>query len=161
MNVTMRWFALVSAAMLATACTPGGTGGTASGGVLGSTGSVVRIDVSLTLYPAVQTPAGSALGYSPEITNVNVGDSIVFVNQDDFGNTATLIPGASTFPSLSPLTVSATSQSGNTLSQPWSSGALTQTGATSQPIAVDKAGVYLYGCFYHYDGRMRGEIVAQ
>jgi plastocyanin len=156
----IRQLALCSVVLLAAACTPGGAPSMGGSGALPS-GNVVRIDVSLTLFPAVQTSAGSALGYSPEVTDVNVGDRIVFVNDDNFGNTATLIPGASTFPANSPLGASATSQSGATLSQPWSSGALTQAGATSQAIIVDRPGTYLYGCFFHYDGRMRGEIVAQ
>jgi len=157
-----RHHLLVALALAATACTPGGISGASSGGGSGpSGGQLVKIDVSLTLYPRVSTPGGSALGYNPEVANVNVGDRIEFVNGDSFANTATLIPNQTTFPVTSPLGASATSQSGATLSQPWSSGALTQSGSTSQAIAVDRPGVYLYGCFYHYDGGMRGEIVAQ
>lgn len=152
---------IFAAALLATACTPGGAGSSGSSGTVPTTGNVVRINVSLTLYPQTQTPAGTALGYSPEVTDVNVGDSIVFVNEDDFANTATLIPNDTTYPSDSPFGVSATSKSGAALSQPWSSGALTQAGSSSQSIAVDKPGTYIYGCFYHYEGGMRGEIVAQ
>jgi len=147
---------------LAAACTPGGSAPAAgSGGTVPTTGKIVTVDVSLTLYPRMDTSVGSGLGYSPESTHVNVGDSIVFVNLDSFANTATLILGAQSFPQLSPLSTSATTRSGGLLSQPWSTGALTQAGSTSQPILVDRAGVYLYGCFYHYDGGMRAAIIAQ
>jgi plastocyanin len=36
-----------------------------------------------------------------------------------------------------------------------------QAGSGSQTVAADKAGTYLYGCFYHYGAPMRGAIVAQ
>lgn len=157
-----RHAAAIALAMIAAACTPGGAGSLAgSGGTAPTTGKIVKVDVSLTLYPRMDTPAGSGLGYSPEITYVDVGDSVVFVNLDSFANTATFIPDAQTFPELSPLSTNATSRSGGIISQPWSSGALVQAGAQSQPILVDRPGVFLYGCFYHYDGGMRGEIVAE
>ena len=158
----MKRLYCLAVALALSGCTFGGAGSSSVAGVGDATGgSLVRIDVSLTLYPRQTIPAGSALGYSPEVTDVRVGDRIVFVNDDSFGNTATSIPNATTFPTNSPLVASATSQSGATLSGSWSSGALTQSGSTSQQIAVDRPGTYLYGCFYHYDGGMRGEIVAQ
>ena len=157
-----RNIALAAVAWL-TACTPGGAGLTGSGGgTIPVTGKTVTVNVSLVLYPLVQTPAGQALGYSPEVTDVNVGDGIVFVNQDNFPNTATLIPNATRYPAAKPWGISVTTQSQNRLlSKPWSSGALTAAGSRSQTIVVDQAGTYLYGCFYHYTGAMRGEIVAQ
>jgi len=63
------------------------------------------------------------------------------------------------FPAGSPYSTSAQTQSGNAISQNWSSGTL-PGGASSQTLLVDKAGTYLFGCFYHYGGPMRAEIVA-
>jgi len=124
----------------------------------GGSGSV--IDINLTLHAPVSTPAGESGGYAPAVTTVAVGSSIRFVNSDGFAHTATLIPGASTFPSASPFAVSAQTQSGSVVSQPWSSGALA-AGTGSQSIAIDHAGTYLFGCFFHYGAPMRGTIVAQ
>lgn len=109
------------------------------------------IDVNLTLHPD---------GYSPDTITVPVGSSIRFTNSDGFAHTATLIPGATSFPASSPFTASAVTQSGSVISQPWSSGAM-QAGASSQSIRIDAAGTYLYGCFYHYGAPMHGTIVAQ
>ena len=146
---------------LCTACTPGASGTNAiTGGTTGS-GRTVVIDVSLTLYAAAATPEGTAGAYAPLVTNVSVGDNIQFTNRDGFANTATSIPSATTFPSGSPFSTSAQTQSGSTISQPWSSGTLPQTGSASQSILVDKAGTYLYGCFFHYGAPMRGVIVAK
>lgn len=157
---------LVSAVLIGafcTGCTPGATGTSsgAGGTVPGTGGRTVVIDVSLTLYPAASLQQGEGGGYAPLVTDVSVGDSIRFTNMDGFANTATAIPAATTFPSGSPLASSAQSQSGATLSQPWSSGTLPQAGSMSQSILVDKAGTYLYGCFFHYGAPMRGVIVAQ
>ncbi len=118
------------------------------------------IDVNLTLNPSSQTPAGTAGGYSPAVINVAVGTMLRFVNSDGFAHTATLIPGATTFPAGSPYSATAQTQSGSALSQTWSTGNLAP-GASSQTLLVDRAGTYLYGCFYHYGGPMRAEIVAR
>jgi plastocyanin len=139
---------LVSALALLAACTPGGTSAPLGGG--GGT-NVTTIDVNLTLH---------TLGYLPDTITVPVGSSIRFMNSDGFAHTATLIPGATTFPSGSPFGASAQTQSGTTLSQPWSSGTL-QAGSASQTITVDLPGTYLFGCFFHYGAPMRGTIVAQ
>lgn len=147
-------------AVLCTACTPGASGTNAITGNTGS-GRTVVINVSLTLYQAAAVPQGQAGGYSPLVTKVSVGDNIRFVNNDGFANTATSIPTSTTFPSGSPFSTSAQTQSGSTLSQPWSSGTLPQAGSGSQTILVDQAGTYLYGCFFHYGAPMRGVIVAQ
>ena len=157
----MKLRAALSTLVLLGACTPGGTAPPPGGGA-----ATVTIDVNLTLHGPVQTPAGLAAGYSPEVTTVNVGSTIVFVNSDGTGvnHTATLIPGApATFPSQYPFDASALHQNGNVISQPFTSGALV-SGAASQIITVDKAGTYLYGCFFHYPSPtnpMRGVIVAQ
>ncbi|MGZ3576305.1 MAG: cupredoxin domain-containing protein [Vulcanimicrobiaceae bacterium] len=149
--------------VLCAACTPGasGTGAITGGTVPGVGGKTVVIDVSLTLYQAAQLQQGEGGGYAPLVTSVSVGDNIRFINQDGFSNTATSIPSATTFPSGSPFSTSAQTQSGSALSQPWSSGTLPQSGSASQSILVDKAGTYLYGCFFHYGAPMRGVIVAQ
>jgi len=138
-----------------TACTNGGTMTPAGGGGA----QIQTIDVNLTLNSSSQTPAGNAGGYSPALTSVAVGTMLRFVNSDGFAHTATLIPGATTFPAGSPYSSIAQTQSGSALSQNWSSGTLAP-GASSQTLLIDKAGTYLYGCFYHYGGPMRAEIVA-
>lgn len=139
---------LLSALVVLTACTPGGmTAGTGGGGG----GGVTTIDINLTLHVD---------GYLPDTVTVPVGSTIRFTNSDGFAHTATLIPGASSFPSGSPFNVSAQTQSGSTISQPWSTGTL-QAGTSSQTITVDAAGTYLFGCFFHYGAPMRGTIVAQ
>jgi plastocyanin len=139
------------------ACTNGGTL-TPSGGGGGGT-QTQTVDVNLTLNPSAQTSAGLAGGYSPLVTNVAVGTLLRFHNSDGFSHTATAIPNATTFPAGSPFSASAQTQSGTALSQGWSSGTL-QAGAASQTILVDKAGTYLFGCFFHYGGPMRAVIVA-
>lgn len=144
---------------LTAACTNGGTLTPAGGGGGGGAQTQV-VDVNLTLDPSSQTSAGSAGGYAPAVTTVAVGTLLRFHNSDGFAHTATAIPNATTFPVGSPFTVSAQTQSGTALSQGWSSGTL-QAGASSQTILVDKAGTYLFGCFFHYGGPMRSVIVAQ
>ncbi len=111
----------------------------------------MTIDVNLTL---------NTRGYAPDVLNVPVGTTIRFRNSDGFAHTATLIPGAAAFPDGSPFNVSAQTQSGSDVSKPWSSGTLA-AGSSSQSILIDKAGTYLYGCFYHYGAPMQGTIVAQ
>ena len=147
----MKRLAAIALTLL-TACTPGGSfsGGGSSGG-----GNVTTIDINLTLHQN---------GFSPDLVNVAVGSSIRFDNSDGFAHTATLIPGATTFPSGRPWDASVTSQIPKNgpalLSQPWSSGAL-QAGSSSQIISVDAPGTYLFGCYFHYGAPMRGTIVAQ
>ncbi len=152
-------FALAAAcAIVLAACTPNGTLVTSGGGA--SVASVTRINVSISAFGQQSTPAGLALGYSPIISNVTVGSGVQFVNVDNTSHTATAIPGSSTFPATSPFTLSATTQSGSALSTGFSSGTL-QPGSSSPVFLVDKPGTYLFGCFFHYSGTMRGEIVAQ
>lgn len=142
----MKGMALCAALLIA-GCTPGGTMSNAGGGP----SSATTIDVNLTLHQ---------YGYQPDTVSVPVGSTIRFFNSDGFPHTATLIPGASTFPSGSPFSASAQTRSGNVLSQPWSSGTL-QASTASQTILVDAPGTYLFGCFFHYGAPMRGTIVAQ
>lgn len=152
----MKRAALLTALVLA-ACTPGAVAPT--GGGSGPGGVTTTIDVNLTQHGVTQTPEGTSQGYAPPVTMVAVGSTIRFVNSDGFSHTATLIPEPA-FPAGSPFTASAQTRSGNTLSQPWSTGTLS-SGAASQTLLVDKAGTYLYGCFFHYGSPMRGVIVAQ
>lgn len=151
-------FAALAAAFALSSCTPNGIGVASGGG--GGGGHLVTIDVNLTLNLPVQTPYGQSGGMKPPVTDVNVGDSIVFNNSDGFAHTATSIPNAQKFPSGSPFNQGATTQSGNSLSGGWSSGAM-QAGTSSQKVAVDKPGTYLYGCYFHYGAPMRGAIVAK
>lgn len=140
------------------ACTPGAAGLSSGGG--GGGAQVRVVDVNLTLHSASQTPAGTSGGYSPPSLTVAVGSAIAFTNSDGFAHTATVIPGAAAFPAGTPFSASAQTQSGNSVSQSWSSGTL-QSGQSSQIISIDRAGTYLYGCFFHYGAPMRGTIVAQ
>jgi plastocyanin len=117
------------------------------------------IDVSLTSSSVAATAYGSAGGYAPVVTTVALGSSVRFVNVDSFSHTSTSIAGAS-FPSASPFGGSALTLSGGTLSGGWSSGTL-GAGTASQPLLADKAGTYLYGCFFHYSAPMRGAIVVK
>jgi plastocyanin len=98
-------------------------------------------------------------GYSPDVLTVPVGTHIQFTNTDSFAHTATSIAG-SVFPAASPFDGSALTPSGSLLSAPWSSGNLT-AGSTSAVFVADRAGTYLFGCFYHYGHPMQGEIVVQ
>jgi plastocyanin len=136
------------------ACTNGGIP-TSSGGSGG-----VTIEVSLTQFAQSPTPYGTSLGYSPALTTVSVGSQLHFVNVDSFAHTATVIPGATSFPTGSPFNAGALQQKGTTISSDWSSGAL-QPNASSQSITVDQPGTYLFGCFFHYGAGMRAAIVAQ
>jgi plastocyanin len=124
--------------MLLAACTAGGIP-TSSGGAGG-----VTIDINLTLSQPVQTPYGLSGGFTPAITTVPVGSQFQFTQ----------------FPAGSPLGQQATHQSGSNLSGGFTSGAL-QAGSSSQTITADKAGTYLFGCFFHYGAPMRGAIIAQ
>ena len=140
-------FALIALA----ACTPGGIPPSSSS-VAGTPGATTyTIDVNLTQH---------AMGYLPDSLTVPVGSIVQFHNSDGFAHTATLIPGATGFPASSPFTAAAENQSGNVLSMPWSTGALS-AGATSQSISVDRAGTYYFACFFHYGAPMHGTIVAQ
>jgi plastocyanin len=145
------------ALMLLAACTAGGIP-TSSGGSSG-----VTININLTLSQPVQTPYGLSGGFTPAITTVPVGSQFHFTNTDSFAHTGTEItpPGVPTqFPPGSPFGQSATTQSGSTLSGGFTSGAL-QAGTSSQTITADRAGTYLFGCFFHYGAPMRGAIIAQ
>lgn len=138
--------AILCGAMALAACTPGGM---LSGNAAGA--GAATIDVNLTLH---------ADGYAPDTIAVPVGTSIRFTNSDGFAHTATVIPGATSFPQGSPFSASAQARSGTAISQNWSTGTL-PAGDSSQVILLDRAGTYLYGCFYHYGAPMRGTIVAR
>lgn len=144
----MKRLATIALLILA-ACTPGAV--VPSSGGSGGGGATTTIDVNLTQHTD---------GYLPDVTTVPVGSFIRFHNSDGFAHTATLIPGATSFPAGSPFSASALTQSGTTISGSWSSGSMA-AGASSQSILVDRAGTYLFGCFYHYGSPMRGTIVAQ
>jgi plastocyanin len=143
------------ALMLLAACTAGGIP-TSSGGAGG-----VTIDINLTLSQPVQTPYGLSGGFTPAISTVAVGSQFHFTNTDSFAHTGSYLGSQFTqFPPGSPLGQSATHQSGTNLSGGFTSGAL-QPGTSSQTITADRAGTYLFGCFFHYGAPMRAAIVAQ
>ena len=149
-----------AATMLAVcACTPGGVTPSGLAGI--PVRNVVTVDVNLAKNGLAQTPAGPALGFAPEVTTLSVGDGVRFVNSDNAAHTASSVPG-SVFPPSSPLQFDVTMPSSDTRmsSGTWTSGTL-QPGTSSEIFVADQAGVYLYGCFYHYSASMRGAIVAR
>ncbi|BDE07743.1 hypothetical protein WPS_30190 [Vulcanimicrobium alpinum] len=148
-------FVLLSALV---ACTPGAPPAGAENPVA-APGNAVTIPVSLTGLSVVATAYGTSGGYTPAVTTVAVGTTVRFLNVDSFAHTATAFGGA-TFPAGSPLGGSALTTSGATLSSGWSSGNLA-AGAASQTLLADKAGTYLYGCFFHYGAPMRAAIVVR
>jgi plastocyanin len=134
-----------------------------AGGIPTSSGGAggVTIDINLTLSHPVQTPYGLSGGFTPAITTIPVGSQFHFTNTDSFAHTGSYLGSQYTqFPSGSPLKSGATTQSGSTLSGGFTSGAL-QAGTSSQTITADRAGTYLFGCFFHYGAPMRGAIIAQ
>ncbi len=149
-------FATSLGLMLLAACTAGGIPTSSAGG-----GGGAAININLTLSQPVQTSYGLSGGFTPAITTVPVGTQFHFTNTDSFAHTGTEIPQSDTkFPAGSPFDQGATTQSGNTLSGGFSSGAL-QPGSSSQTITADRAGTYLFGCFFHYGAPMRAAIIAQ
>ncbi len=150
----MRVLPLLLCSALA-GCTPGAPSAGAGGAVAAS----ITIDVSLTSSVVTATPYGTSGAFSPAVATVPVGATIRFVNVDSFGHTATSLSGTS-FPAASPFDASAQLMSGTTLSGGWSSGTL-GAGNGSQVLLADKAGTYLYGCFFHYTAPMRGAIVVR
>jgi plastocyanin len=137
----------------------GCTNGAPPAGGASAVTAATTIDVSLTSAPAAATAYGSGGGYAPLVTTVAVGTTVRFLNTDSFGHTASSV-GGTTFPAASPLTGAAQNSSGGTLSGGWSSGTL-GAGTASQALLADRAGTYLYGCFFHYGAPMRGAIVVQ
>ena len=121
--------------------------------------AATTIDVSLTSSTPSATAFGSGGGFAPLITTVALGSTVRFVNVDSFGHTASSF-GGTVFPAASPLGNSAQFASGATLSGGWSSGTL-GAGSASPLLLADKPGTYLYGCFFHYGGPMRGAIVVK
>jgi len=152
---------LLGAALAFAGCTPGSFALASSGGTTGITGNIVTIDVDLTKDPGGSTPGGNGRGYSPLATMLAIGDGVRFHNSDGFAHTATAVPGdPSAFPTNYPFTSAALTQTASKLSQGFSSGNLT-AGSTSQTLLADKAGTYLFGCFYHYGTPMRAAIVVR
>lgn len=144
----------ICAAILA-GCTPGAQ--VLPSGAAAAPAHTLTIDVNLTLHGAVALAQGSGAGYAPAALTVPLGSSIRFINSDGFPHTATALSGT-TFANVSPPGSAALTQAGSMLSVAWSSGTL-NAGAASQSITVDRAGTYIYGCFFH--PVMRGVIVAQ
>ena len=154
----MRSISLLLVAVLA-ACTPGAPLAGSSNAVTPTSTSSTTIDISLTTSTVVATAYGSAGGFAPSVVTVPLGSTVRFVNVDSFAHTSSSF-SAATFPAGSPLGGAALTQSGNALSSGWTSGNLA-AGAASQPLLADRAGTYLYGCFFHYGAPMRAAIVVQ
>ena len=119
--------------------------------------ATTTIDVSLTSSSSAATAYGSGGGYAPLVTTVALGSTVRFANVDSFAHTATSLSGF-VFPAASPFGGAALNAAGATLSGGWSSGTL-GPGTASQPLLADRAGTYLYGCFFHYGAPMRGALV--
>jgi plastocyanin len=139
-------------------CTAGGV--TLQSGSSAVVSSVTTIRVSIAAFPAQSTPGGTGLGFSPEVAAVAVGSGVQFVNVDNTSHTATAIPGASTFPAQSPFSFSATQPTIAPISGAWSAGTML-AGKSSSVFVINAPGTYLFGCFFHYSGGMRGAIVAK
>jgi plastocyanin len=150
---------LPAVALLLSGCTAGGEFAASSGGAGAS--SVTTVDVSIAAFGAQTTPGGTGLGFSPEVATIAVGSGVRFVNVDNTTHTVTAIPGATTFPAQSPFSSTALQPSATAdISGSWGAGAL-QAGQSSGVFIADQAGTYLFGCFFHYSGGMRGAIVAK
>jgi plastocyanin len=150
---------LCAFALFPIACTAGGINAVTGGS--GTAANVTTIDVSIAAFHASTTPGGTGLGFSPEVTTIAVGSGVRFVNVDNTTHTATAIPGAAAFPAQSPFTFAATQPSTTSdLSGKWSAGSL-QPGQSSGVFTADTPGTYLFGCFFHYSGGMRGAIVVK
>ncbi|HEY0394174.1 MAG TPA: hypothetical protein VGD01_06735 [Candidatus Elarobacter sp.] len=149
---------VLSAALGASGCTPGAPAAGAANAPMAAT---TTIDVSLTSSSAVATSFGTAGGFNPAVSTVAVGSTVRFLNVDSISHTSSSF-GGTAFPSSSPLGGSALSGFGGTLSGGWSSGTLAG-GTASQVLLADRAGTFLYGCFFHYDASppMRGAIVVR
>ena len=146
--------------LASTACTPGSFAAVAPiDGTLGPQGRTVTVDVNLTSDPGGSTSAGIAAGYAPLVTEIAVGDGVRLRNSDGFAHTASSIAG-STFPNAYPFDGTALRAGGSKLSSGFSSGSLAP-GTTSQPLLADRAGTFIYGCFYHYGSPMRAAIVVR
>jgi plastocyanin len=148
---------LMALAGLATACS---SVSTFAGGNAVSIGATHIVELNLTKNHPISTPYGESGGIRPAVLTVRVGDTIVFMNSDTFGHTSSSLGNFKRFPAASPLAVEALTQHGTTLSGGWSSGSISP-GSSSQKILADKAGTYLYGCFFHYNAPMRATIVAK
>lgn len=119
------------------------------------------VSLSLSRYASVvKIDAGSTVGVRPGLVHAHVGDRIVFVNDDADHHTATALLGAATFVDDPRWTDDALHQTGAIGAGFWSTGDLAP-GQRSAPIAVRKAGTYLFGCFFDYGAGMRGEIVVE
>jgi plastocyanin len=165
--ICAKRFATSALLAVLAACTPGGiqpsTSGGGGGGGVPLTGTIVRVTVNLTEHPSPPLPlplTGPGGGFSPNTIDVHVGDQVIFTNSDSFAHTASFIGMGTSFPRGSPFGISALTRSGSALSQGWTSGQLNPSDS-SQPIVVNAPGTYLYGCFFHFNGGMRGMIVAQ
>ena len=141
-------------------------GGCTAGGVYASAGgpsgvtSVTTVDVSIAAFGTQTTPAGASLGFSPAVVTIPVGSGVRFVNVDNTNHTVTAIPGATTFPANTPFSAAALQPGASSdLAGAWGAGVL-QPGGTSGVFVATSPGTYLYGCFFHYSGGMRGVIVA-
>lgn len=146
---TLFAIALSASPLAYVGCTPGSFA--RDGGIAPSSGPplsrVVTIDVNLTSDPD---------GYAPQIATLAIGDGVRFHNSDGFAHTATSIAG-SAFPTAYPFDASALDVRGSPLSQGFSSGSLASA-AVSRTFVADRAGRYLFGCFYHYGSPMRATI---
>jgi plastocyanin len=118
------------------------------------------VSLSLTRYTAVvHTSAGDAVGVSPAVLRIHVGDHVIFKNDDTHAHTATGMSGA-TFVD-DPMWTDASTRPSTTIGAgQWSSGEI-RPGASSPELSAKGAGTFLYGCFFDYSAGMRGVIIVE
>jgi len=118
------------------------------------------VSLSLAKFAAVvHTSAGDAVGTSPAVLRVHVGDRVVFKNDDTHAHTATGLTGT-TFVD-DPMWTDASTRPSTTIDAgQWSTGEI-RPGASSPVLTAKTPGTFLYGCFFDYSAGMRGEIIVE
>jgi len=105
---------------------------------------------------------GSTASSAANVVTVTHGSQVVFLNDGSGAPHTASGLGSSGFPgsfdNTGGATLTGTTIDGGTT---WSTGTLNE-GSTSAAFTVGPAGVYYFGCFYHYDSStMRDVIVSQ
>lgn len=118
------------------------------------------VSLSLAKFAAVvHTSAGDAVGISPAVLRIHVGDRVIFKNDDTHAHTATGLAGT-TFVD-DPMWTDASTRPSTTIDTgQWSTGEI-RPGASSPVLLAKTPGTFLYGCFFDYSAGMRGEIIVE
>jgi len=140
---------------------------------VGTVGSSVSFDAPKIIYVGFTHAAlpkskyGPVAFYAPtngptKLITVKAGAKVAFLNDDTSRHTASGL-GSTGFPKSFDNT-SGITRNGTAINSglTWSTGAL-NPGVTSQTFTVGPAGVYFFGCYYHYSisPAMRDVIVSQ